>query len=90
MRSWLFRVRGLPEDVAALGLSVEPGAQGHLGIRVTGKKVDTAPTRRPDPSPLADQGGIAEQRGFDGQHVVARHIAGIVDAIEDEQLNGRR
>ncbi len=90
MTSWLFRVRGLPEDVAALGLPLEPGAQGHLGVCVTGKKVDTAPTRRPDPSPFAHQGVGAEQRGFDGQHVVARHIAGIVDAIEDEQLDGRR
>ena len=86
----LFRVRGLPEDVAAPGLPLEPGAQGHLGVSVTGKKVDTAPTRRPDPSPLTDQGGVAEQHGFDGQHVVARHLAGIVDAIEDEQLDGRR
>lgn len=90
MTSWLFRVRSLPEDVAAPGLALEPGAQGHHGVSVTGKKVDTAPARRPDPSPLTDQGRVPEQRGFDRQHVVARHIEGIVDAIEDEQLDGGR
>ena len=50
-------------------------------------KIDASASEPSDPSPLADEGGIIEERRLKREHVIASHIASSIDALEDEKLD---
>lgn len=47
----------------------------------------SSPSGLADATPFADQRNLVEQRRLDSKDVIARHIAGMINAIQHEELN---
>jgi hypothetical protein len=77
----------LPSFISSLRLPREPDIKGKAcgpGICV---KFNPTPSSRAEAAPFADEREFLEQRGLDAQHVISRHVLGIVDAFEHEKLD---
>lgn len=70
--------------IAATALASQPNVEREMGVARLREEFAAALAGRTDTSPLADQGAIAEQRRFDRQHIVARHVLGRVDPVKED------
>jgi hypothetical protein len=76
-----------PHHVTASDLASQPDAQRQARVGAIPVKIDASSSEPSDPSPLADEGGIIEERRLEGEHIVPSHIASGVDTLEDEKLD---
>ena len=82
-------LRILSSDVAAPELAFEPGAEGLASFCRSRMEVNASASGVSHTTLFADQGGVAEQRRLDRQHVIAGRVAALVYTIEHEQLDGK-
>ena len=75
-------------NVAAADFAGEPGFECFDGVGVLAEEFDALAAGAALPTPLPHQRGIAKQAWLDRQHIVARHVAGGVMALEDDEGDG--
>jgi hypothetical protein len=73
--------------IATLQLEPKPSGQRNPCIGRPSIEIDATLSALPDPPPFADQGSVAKQGVFDREHIVSRHVLGLVDAIENQKLD---
>ncbi len=55
-----------------------------MGVARLPEEFAAALTGRTDTPPFADQGAVAKQCGLDREYIVARHVLGRVDSLEED------
>lgn len=71
-------------------LALHPSIEGSPRIVDVGMEIDPAPASAAYPSPFTRQGSFAEQRRFDRERVIPRHVPLLVDPFEDKDWESIR
>ena len=78
------------ESVTAAPLALRPCVERDLRERRGGMKVDSCSPCAADPASAANQRPLGEQRRFDRQDVVTRHVLRAVDSLEHKHVEDVR